>query len=366
MTRKDKSSSARGAEPPSRRRRAAQRLAKDLKAELALERGKTALRQTEQQLEFALHAGRMGSWELDLAARRFKTSEYCRVVFGLGPDDPFDTVDDLLALVHPDDRQKRQDAISRAIAEHAEMEVEYRTRRPDGSIGWVLARGRAVYENGEAVRMAGISLDITARKVAEERQVLLINELNHRVKNTLASVQSLAMQTYRTADGGGGADQAFTERLYALARVHDLLSETAWEGASLADVVGQTLAPYAEPDGRFTITGPVVRLIPNAAVTLNMTFHELATNAVKYGALSTPAGRIDIAWRTEGDDLAIDWRETGGPRVAEPTRRGFGSRLIEHGLARELGGEARLAFRPDGVVCHIRAPISGKLSLGAG
>jgi len=363
MTRKDKSSSDKGAGPPSRRRRTAQRRERDLIAELTLERGKTALRQTEQQLQFALHAGRMGSWELDLAARRFKTSEYCRVVFGLGPDDPFDTVDDLLALVHPDDRQKRQDAVNRAIAEHSEMEVEYRTHRPDGSIGWVLARGRAVYEDGQAVRMAGISLDITARKVAEERQVLLINELNHRVKNTLASVQSLAMQTYRNAEPNTSADGAFIERLHALARVHDLLSETAWEGASLADVVGQTLAPYVEQAGRFTVSGPVVQLIPNAAVTLNMAFHELATNATKYGALSTPAGRIDIAWRTEGGDVAIDWRETGGPSVAQPTRRGFGSRLIERGLARELGGEARFAFEPAGLVCHIRAPISAKLRL---
>jgi PAS domain S-box-containing protein len=366
MTRRDKSPSGLGPGSPARRRRAALRREQDLIAELAIERGKTALRQTEQQLEFALQAGRMGSWELDLAGRRFKTSEYCRVVFGLGPDDPFDTVDDLMALVHPDDRQKRQDAISHAIAGHTEMEVEYRTRRPDGSIGWVLARGRAVYEDGQAVRMAGISLDITARKLAEERQVLLINELNHRVKNTLASVQSLAMQTYRGAEANAGADEAFIERLYALARVHDLLSETAWEGASLADVVGQTLAPYVEEAGRFTIAGPVVRLIPNAAVSLNMAFHELATNAMKYGALSTPAGRVDIAWRAEGEDVAIDWRESGGPRVAEPVRRGFGSRLIERGLARELGGEARFTFRPEGLTCQIRAPLSAKLSLANG
>lgn len=321
-----------------------------------------ALRQTEQQLELALHAGRLGSWELDLATRRFTTSEYCRVVFGLGPDDAFDTVDDLLALIHPEDRQKRQDAIARALAEHAEMEVEYRTRRPDGSIGWVLARGRAVYEGGRAVRMAGISLDITARRAAEERQALLIHELNHRVKNTLATVQSMAMQSLRSAEDPLAANAAFLDRLMALSRVHDLLSEGVWEGASLSDVVRRTLEPYVQDLSRLTVLGPAVHLVPNAAVTLNLALHELATNAMKYGALSVPAGRVDITWRAEGAVLVIDWREAGGPPVEAPKRRGFGSRLIERGLAHELG-EARLAFPPEGLWCQISVPIDGRLSL---
>ncbi len=325
-------------------------------------RGKAA---TDQQLEFALRAGRMGSWELDIAAARFTTSEYCRVVFGLGPDDPFETVQDLVALVHPDDRKKRQDAIDRAIATATEMEVEYRTYRPDGSIGWVLARGRAVYENGRAVRMAGISLDITARKLADERQKLLIHELNHRVKNTLATVQSLAMQTYGVAEPASAIGEAFIERLHALAGVHDLLSEAAWEGASLHDVVSRTLAPYVEDAQRFTVSGPTVRLLPNAAVTLNMAFHELATNATKYGALSTAAGGVDISWRSDGEAVLIDWRESGGPSVDAPTHRGFGSRLIERGLARELGSEARFSFLPEGLWCHIRLPLSAKLNLAS-
>ncbi|HLZ76354.1 sensor histidine kinase [Phenylobacterium sp.] len=327
------------------------------------ERPDAALRQTEEQLEFALHAGRMGSWELDLATRRFTTSEYCRVVFGLGPDDPFETVEDLTALIVPEDRQKRQDAIARAIADHTEMEVEYRTHRPDGSIGWVLARGRAAYEDGRAVRMAGISLDITDRRAAQERQTLLINELNHRVKNTLATVQSLASQTYRGAGDPAAAGEAFLERLMALARVHDLLSEAAWDGASLHDVAERTLTPYRRDGVRLTASGPMVHLAPNAAVTLNLAFHELATNAVKHGALSSPTGAIDIAWAAEGGELTIDWRESGGPPVVQPERRGFGSRLIERGLGHELGGEAQLIFRPEGLSCHIRAPLGGKLRL---
>ena len=332
----------------------------------ALFRGREAdPRQTEAQLQFALHAGRMGSWEFDIAQRRFKTSDYCRVVFGLGPDDPFERLEDLLELIHPDDRDKRQAAVQHALGTGEEMEVEYRTMRPDGSVGWVLARGRAVYDNGTPVGMAGISLDITARKLAEERQELMNQELNHRVKNTLATVQSLAMQTYSGVEVGPETGPAFLERLRALARVHDLLSETAWEGASLQEVVSRTLEPYANGEARFAVAGPSVRLVPNAAVTLNMAFHELATNATKYGALSTSAGRVDIDWRMDGEAVLLDWRESGGPAVSVPHRRGFGARLIERGLAHELGGEARLAFLPEGLSCHIRLPLSAKLSLAA-
>jgi PAS domain S-box-containing protein len=357
------SSEASGGEPEPRRAKARARSAR---RDPVVGRRDAALRQTEEQLEFALHAGRMGSWELDLATRRFTTSEFCRVVFGLGPDEPFETVEDLNALILPEDREKRQDAIARAIADHTEMEVEYRTLRPDGSVGWVLARGRAAYEDGRAVRMAGISMDITARRAAEERQTLLIHELNHRVKNTLATVQSLASQTYRGAIDPAVAGDAFLERLMALARVHDLLSEAAWEGASLHEVVERTLTPYGRDGGRLTVSGPRVRLIPNAAVTLNLAFHELATNAVKYGALSSPGGRIDIAWAVDGEELTLDWREAGGPPVAEPQRRGFGSRLIERGLSHELGGAARLTFHREGLWCHIRAPLGGKLRLAGG
>lgn len=257
-----------------------------------------------------------------MAAGRFTTSEYCRVVFGLGPDAPFESISDLVALVHPDDRKKRQDAIDRAVADKTEMEVEYRTLRPDGTVGWVLARGRAAYEDGEAVLMAGISLDITERRTAEDRRRLLVNELNHRVKNTLATVQSLALQTFGPRATSPAASEAFVDRLFALSRVHDLLSEAAWESASLHDVVSRTLAPYMEGCARFSISGDAVRLIPNAAVTLSMAFHELATNAVKYGALSAPDGRVAIVWAVKGDGLVIDWSEAGGPPVAEPTRRG--------------------------------------------
>lgn len=341
----------------------------DTDTRASVDQSLAALRQTEERLEFALHAGRLGSWEFDIATQRFTSSAHSRANFGLGPADPFERLEDVIARIHPDDRPRRQAAIDRAIATGEDFEVEYRTFRPNGQLGWILARGRAAFEDGKAVRLAGISLDITARKAAEDRQRLLLDELNHRVKNTLASVQSIAMQTLRHAEHPADFNEAFIERIHALARAHELLSEASWDGASLADVIERTLHVHvAEGDRRNVIlSGPAVRLGPNAAVTLNMVFHELATNASKYGALSTPDGQVDVAWSlaASGEAIMLDWRESGGPAVSPPGRRGFGSRLIERGLTREMGGEAQMSFLPGGLWCHIRLPISAKLGLAA-
>jgi PAS domain S-box-containing protein len=328
-----------------------------------------ALRQTEQRLEFALRAARLGSWDFDIDAGLFTSSAYSREVFGLGPDDPFERYEDVVALVHPDDRARRQAAIDRAISQGDELDVEYRTLRPDGQIGWVLARGRATFEDGRAVRLTGISLDITERKAAEERQKLLLDELNHRVKNTLATVQSIAMQTLRNTEQPSVFDMAFIERLHALAQAHDLLTEAAWEGASLGEVIARTLKLRVAPgeDHRLRFDGPYVRLSPNAAVTLNMVFHELATNAARYGSLSTAGGRVDVAWTRDPETAAItlDWRESGGPAVTAPARRGFGSRLVEQALPREMGGEAQLSFPAKGLRCRIHMPASPKFGAAA-
>jgi two-component sensor histidine kinase len=216
--------------------------------------------------------------------------------------------------------------------------------------------------------MAGVSLDITERKDAESHLRLLLEELNHRVKNTLATVQSIATQTLRHTPEPAAFSGAFLERIYALARAHEMLTDSAWQGASLADVVDRTLAVHTLNDepGRVALMGPAVKLGPTAAVTLNMAFHELATNATKYGALSRPGGRIDVDWgMDEPGAIVINWRETGGPPVTVPSRRGFGSRLIEQGLTRELGGEAHITFLPDGLWCRLRLPLSSKLSLAA-
>ncbi len=357
-----------GAVRLSRQRKVAAARERALEAQLATERGRAALRQTEEQLEFALDAGRFGSWELDWSSGLLITSKHCRVLFGLGPDDAFDRYDDLVARVHPEDRERRQAALDHAVAAGSDFEVEFRTMRPDGHIGWLLTRGRAEPRDDGTVRLAGVSLDITERKRDEQQQRLLLDELNHRVKNTLATVLSIAMQTRRYAIDEKDFDETFFARVEALSRSHEMLTEASWHGASLEEVIGRNLAPYLTDglDQRVGIGGPDVRLGPNAAVTLGMAFHELATNAAKYGALSSAEGRVDVEWRSCGPDgIEIDWRESCGPRVEPPSRRGFGSRLIEQGVSRELAGETQMIFAADGLWCRMRLPLSGKLDLAA-
>jgi PAS domain S-box-containing protein len=236
-------------------------------------------------------------------------------------------------------------------------------------------------ENGAGAGFLKVLRDRTERRRAEERQALLVGELNHRVKNTLALVLAIVDQTWRATgqgDDGGGGDggrfhQSLRARLQALARAHDLIFRHDWEGASLSDVVGTAAAAHGgvarEAGGSGDViraAGPPVRLAPEAAVALAMALHELATNAAKYGALSAPSGRVEVAWAPNPDGRALDltWREEGGPPIAAPpARRGFGSGLLELGLARQLGGEVALAFPRDGLRCRIRLPLSERVVL---
>jgi PAS domain S-box-containing protein len=325
-------------------------------------------RQTTDQLDVAVVAAHLGIWSLDLETSTLTTSESCRKDHGWLSSEPF-TRAAMLAMVHPDDVERRTRKVEEALATRQDLEVEYRVIRPDGEIVWMFVRGRTEYSvDGKALRSAGVSLDITQRKIAEERQRAMIAELNHRVKNTLASVQSIALQTSIAVQNPREFYLAFDGRVRALVRAHDLLTANAWLGASLHDVVSRTLAPLAPHDSsaqRLTFSGPPVRFESQAAVTLHMGLHELATNAVKYGALSTPAGLVSVTWRVDRESapqvLEIVWRETGGPPVVAPSRRGFGSNMLQNGLARELGGSVTLNFAPDGLVCVMRFAVSDKL-----
>ncbi len=205
--------------------------------------------------------------------------------------------------------------------------------------------------------------DITERKAAEQRAKLLIDELNHRVKNTLATVQSLASQSARGTLTSAAFRESFEGRLIALSKAHDQLTQHHWESADLRELVSGSLAPYAGVE-RLVLRGEDVVLRPRAVLALAMAFHELATNATKYGALSTPGGRIEIRWRPvrleEGDGrvlLRIDWLEEGGPLVGEPNQRGFGSKLIEGSISAELGGRAGLIFAAEGLRCEMLIPL---------
>ncbi|NIX76930.1 PAS domain-containing protein [Microvirga sp. c23x22] len=214
-------------------------------------------------------------------------------------------------------------------------------------------------------KVTGIFLegsDVTDRVWAEEYQQLLINELNHRVKNTLATVQSIVSQTLRHATNQAEARKAIEQRLAALSRTHDMLIRENWKGAEIRQLVAQTLEPFQSgAHKRFNVAGPELKLSSRTALDLSLTLHELATNAVKYGALSNDAGRIEVIWSVDGSTdpphLRLRWEEEGGPPAHPPDRKGFGSRLIERSLARDLDGEVAIEFRPRGVVCTIEAPI---------
>ncbi|QRM34094.1 sensor histidine kinase [Microvirga sp. VF16] len=210
--------------------------------------------------------------------------------------------------------------------------------------------------------------DISERKRAEEHQRLLINELNHRVKNTLATVQSITSQTLRTAATPEAAREAIASRLIALSRAHDVLTRENWEGAYLREIICQAIEPYRwYGDGRFDIRGPEVRLSPRVALAMAMALQELVTNAVKYGALSNGTGRVMIVWTLTGDAgqpvMEMCWEEMGGPPVQEPSCRGFGTRLIERSLAQELSGKVEIKFEPSGVVCTMVSPLAVETQL---
>jgi len=220
------------------------------------------------------------------------------------------------------------------------------------------------------MRGGGVAItltDITERKSADARQRLLVNELNHRVKNSLATVQAIAAQSLRGDDVSPEARERFMARLMALARANDVLVAETWTGASLAAVAAEMAKPHGDRE-RFTIGGPDLHLAPETATAMALGLHELATNAAKYGALSTPEGHVSLTWAVDGDGearrLRLTWREAGGPKVRAPAARGFGSRLIERGLAQALKAEVRLTYESAGVVFTLAAPLNESLSEG--
>jgi len=235
-------------------------------------------------------------------------------------------------------------------------------RRKNGSAGWARVTSTAVRDaRGEFLYAVRVVEDVTARREADRRQKLLIDELNHRVKNTLATVQSLAWQAARPGVPPQVAQQRFQERLLALSRTHNLLNETHWEGASLRTILETELQPYATAPARIRLHGPAVQLSPKSAVVLGMAFHELATNAVKHGALSLASGQVQLDWKVDqaGDEaiLTVEWCELGGPPLDVQPNAGFGSRLLRQTIIQELAGELDVRFEREGVCCRISVPI---------
>ena len=265
-------------------------------------------------------------------------------------------------LARPDNRHDLEQIEKAFVGGEDNGEVRYRHK--DGSEFCATIFVSPVRdESGNIVQHFVSLVDTTKHQRARENAAMLIDELNHRVKNTLATVQSIVTQAVRNSSDPQIVRESIETRIAALSRSHDLLGREKWDGAGLRDLVREALAPFSVTEGRterFTIEGENIRLSPKAVLALGIAFNELATNAVKYGAFSNEAGTISIKWTLEsqpdGRWLCLHWREKDGPAVSPPARKGFGSRVIEQGLAHELEGKVKLDFPPGGVICTIFVP----------
>jgi PAS domain S-box-containing protein len=254
--------------------------------------------------------------------------------------------------------------IKATFAGNAASGSEISYRRRDGSVFWSAIHINPVRDGaGDIVQHFASFVDLTDHKLEQAQSRMLIDELNHRVKNTLATVQSIVWQALRNTSDPEVIRESIESRLFALSRSHDLLTRENWEGAGLLDLLVAALEPFGVSNGRaehFVIAGKNIRVSPKVALALGIAFHELATNAVKYGAFSNKTGSVMIAWTIEpgqdGERILLRWQERGGPPVKPPSRKGFGSRVIERGLAHELEGTVHLDHQADGVVCTIDFP----------
>ncbi len=328
-------------------------------------RAEQALRETEERYRLAARATNDAIWDWNLATNHVRWNEALEAAHGHAPGAVDRTGDWWIAQIHPDDRSRIDDSIHAVIdGTGSAWSDEYRFRRADGTYADILDRGYVIRNaQGAAVRMIGAMLDITARKRAEEHQRLLTGELQHRVKNTLALVQAIASQTFRDATDLGATREAFAARLVSLGRAHDILTRSSWTEAPITEVVEGALAVHRGAEtARIRTGGPAVRLGARAALSLALALHELATNAAKYGALSNDAGSIDLRWhvvRAGAPRFCLVWSEQAGPPILRPpSRRGFGSRLIERSFAAEVGGEVRLTYAPTGLICRLEAPLA--------
>ncbi len=316
-----------------------------------------ALRAGEERLRLATEAAELGVWEVDLDADEVRWSPELLALFGLDADDAM-TRERSLTLVHPDDRQ----VVTRAWAaakRGGSFAAEFRgLRRRAGGVPeerWFLSRGR-VLEGRRGRLMIGVNLDITERRRAEERLLLLAREVDHRAKNALAVVQATLRLTPR--DEAASFARAVEGRVAALARAQTLLAADRWSGAELRALVEGELAPFLGAGQRVELDGPRVTLPPGVTQPLAMAVHELATNAVKHGALSAPDGRVAVTWRLEGEMLRLRWAERGGPVVpGPPARRGFGSRVLEGTVRGQLGGTVSVSWAETGLVCEMEVAL---------
>jgi PAS domain S-box-containing protein len=337
----------------------------------ALDQSQRVLREQEQRLAATYEHAAIGIVEVDAQGTFLRVNEAICVITGMSKDELVGW--SLSGRTHPDHRMEDEELFRRQVAGELGMySIEKRFVRKDGRVIWIAVRSSSVRDSDNNF-LYGVRVvqDITEHKAAEERQKILIDELNHRVKNTLATVQSLAAQTAHGAPSQKAFQQAFEGRLIALGKAHDQLTLRHWENADLRSILAAITAPYGtHGEDQIVLVGEGVTLPPRAALTLAMAFHELATNAAKYGALSVPSGKVEIRWdATLGrlgtpSRLQIGWHEQGGPPVHAPARRGFGTKFIESSISFELGGTAQMSFDRLGVRCIVDMPVENDPAVG--
>ena len=326
-----------------------------------LEASTARLMRSEERRSLALAAGQMGSWEWDPVNGDFVWDDGQYRIFGVDPASFDLTVDNIRALIHPEDWKHLQNAIKPAAQNTPSFQTEFRVCRPNGELRWCIGTAVAsVDATDNIVRISGVTVDITDRKEAEERQVLLAREVDHRARNALALVQSIVRLT--RSDTINSYIAAVDGRIGALSRAHTLLAQSRWQGADLARLVEEEVAPYRTNDAdKIKASGPDVSLEPRTAQTLALALHELSTNAAKYGALSVMSGRVEVGWELQPDSLVLRWTENGGPFTQPPASPGFGIRVISASIERQLEGKAEFDWRPEGLDCSLCVPRSDKI-----
>ncbi|PVE25517.1 hypothetical protein DC522_04100 [Microvirga sp. KLBC 81] len=323
-----------------------------------------ALRISEERLSLAQRAARIGVFDWDVSSNSITWTSEQEALFGLGPNTFEGNYQGWASRAHPDDVALFERTFSEATARHdRELSFTYRIPLADGTYRNIEGTMVIFYApDGSPSRIVGVNIDVTKHKQAEERQQLLIRELHHRVKNTLATVQAIVGSTARTASSIDEFYQGFVGRIVSLARTHNLLTEDLWQKADLQELVETELGPYEdEARNRIFIDGPHVELPSEAAVPIGMAIHELTTNAAKHGALSTFGGQVEVRWHIEHSEerpmLQFTWTENGGPRVTNPARQGFGSRLLQRVLSAQLQAKVNMDFREEGLRFTMSMPI---------
>ncbi len=319
------------------------------------------LRRSESRLRLALAGARAAAWEWDAVTDDIVWSPEIFAITGLGSEAGAPGLETYLTMIEKGDRNKAVSDLRAALGKSGPFTTEFRIRRTDGAVIWLSISGVVEHaETSEPLRAYGILQDITERKAHEEQIHLLMREVSHRAKNMLSLVQAIARQT--AAREPEDFIRCLAERIGALAAGHNLLIRNEWQGVDVEDLVRAQITHFEDLIGsRIVMDGPQLRLKPASAQAIGLALHELATNAGKYGALSTDRGRVDVCWEAHSDTLTISWTECGGPPVPPPERKGFGTVVMQEMVEHSVDGNVDLHYPPSGLTWRLTCPAASAL-----